>query len=155
MKGLNAAQLHEANQRNIIWGPGCAAAHVADGPDHDEIVKLAQGDKAGAEAIHIANMLKGPADGYKLTYDAEAMERQQKTIALRSTDNVLAELESKSPEEIIAARDAWNQQAAKNGTPNWDQMIEERFGRDSVEARRVLALTHGKRAEDKVLALRE
>ncbi|MEO8846461.1 MAG: hypothetical protein ABI704_33120 [Kofleriaceae bacterium] len=34
-------------------------------------------------------------------------------------------------------------------------MIEERFGRDSVDARRVLALTHGKRAEDKVLALRE
>ena len=155
LKGLNPTQLREANQRNIMWGPSWAAAHVAEGPDHEEIVKLAQGDKAGAEAIHITNMLKEPADGYKLTYDAEAMQRQQKTIALRSTDNVLAELESKSPEEIVAARDTWNKQAAANGTPNWDQMIEERFGKDSVEARRVLALTHGKRAEDKVLALRE
>ncbi|MEP6861502.1 MAG: hypothetical protein ABJE66_12815 [Deltaproteobacteria bacterium] len=155
LKGLNAAQLREANQRNIMWGPGWAAAHVAEGPDHEEIVRLTQGDKAGAEAIHITNMLKEPGDGYKLTMDAEAMERQQKTLQLRSTDNVLAELESKSPEEIIGARDAWNKQAAAAGTPNWDQMIEERFGRDSVEARRVLALTHGKRAEDKVLALRE
>ncbi|MEO8846460.1 MAG: hypothetical protein ABI704_33115 [Kofleriaceae bacterium] len=92
LKALNTAQLREANQRNIMWGPGWAAAHVAAGPDHDEIVKLAQGDKAGAEAIHITNMLKEPADDYKMTFDAEAMERQQKTLQLRSTDNVLAEL---------------------------------------------------------------
>src|SRR6185312_5545669 len=36
LKGLNTAQLREANQRNIMWGPGWAAAHVAVGPDHDE-----------------------------------------------------------------------------------------------------------------------
>jgi hypothetical protein len=53
LRALTPAQLAVANQRQIIFGPAWAAAHVPDGPDHDEIVKLLTGDKAGADAVHM------------------------------------------------------------------------------------------------------
>ncbi len=155
LKGLTPAQLSAANTRQVMFGPGWAAANVAAGPDHDEIIKLLAGDKAGAEAIHITNLLKEPAEGFQPTMDFHKVEEQAKTAKLRSTDNVLAELESKSPQEINAAREAWNKEAAATGGKNWEQMIEDRFGHDDVDAMRVKALAQGNRAEDKVLALRE
>lgn len=155
LKGLNPRQLTDANNRQAMFGPAWAASDVPAGPDHDEIVKLLAGDKAGAEAVHITNLLKEPAEGFQPTMDFNKVEAQAKTAKLRSTDNVLAELESKSPDEINAAREAWNKEAKATGGKTWEQMIEDRFGHEDVDAARVKALASGNRAEDKVLALRE
>ncbi|MEO8846836.1 MAG: hypothetical protein ABI591_17015, partial [Kofleriaceae bacterium] len=120
LENLTSKQLAEANVRQAIFGPNWAAAHIAEGPDHEEIVKLLAGDKAGANAVHIVDMLKDPAEAYRMTMDPDELQRSRKTMDSRKTDNVLKELESKSPEEINAARDTWNKQAATTGGKNWD-----------------------------------
>ncbi len=155
LRGLTPAQLAEAAQRQWMLGPEWAAVRIAPGADRDEILKLSAGDRAAAEGIHIANMLKKRGDGMKTGDYGQIDAQSLHNYDVRKASNVLRELEQMPPEEIKAARTAWDRQAAATGGETFDELLKDRFNDGDTTDMRVAALLRGERAEDRAYALRE
>ncbi len=128
---------------------------VVSEDNREEILKLSAGDRAAAEGIHIANMLKKRGDGMKTGDYGQIDAQSLHNYDVRKASNVLRELEQMPPEEIKAARTAWDRQAAATGGETFDELLKDRFNDGDTTDMRVAALLRGERAEDRAYALRE
>jgi hypothetical protein len=90
-----------------------------------------------------------------MQYGGALDKQSQRNYDNRKADNVLKEFESKTPEEMAAARASWDKQAAITGGKTFDQLIQERFNDGDTVDHRVAALARGDHAEAKAYALRE
>ncbi len=135
-----------------MLGPAWIANSVPEGVQRDEIAKLVDGDRAAADAAHLTNLLFDPRGKLERTLDTlSPSEKSVENLKAREPANVLEEFERMAPDQIKAARAAFE----KEGHGTWDDMIRAKFAGDHTTCERMLALAHGDRAEDKALALRE
>ncbi len=154
LRGLDPAQLAAMKARGP-FGVDWIADNVEEGPHRDEVVQLLAGDRRGADAARLGSLLQAP-DQQTRFMARKGFEDAEREVAARSDQAVLAEFESKAPADVVAAREAWDRQAAASGGPSWDDMLEERFADgDHTAYLRMQALSHGDRAEDRALALHE
>ncbi|MCE9572195.1 MAG: hypothetical protein K8W52_03480 [Deltaproteobacteria bacterium] len=153
LRGLDAKQLAELRQRERFLGTGWMVDAVPEGEDREEIRRLIAGDRAGADAAYLTDLLKKPTDGMLSLDGLDA--RHRATFDARQPANVLKEFEAKPAADVIAARAAWDKEAAATGGASWDDMLAERFAGDTPTYLRLSALARGDRAEAGALAVRD
>lgn len=155
LRGLSPAQRQELISKKAIFGTGWILNGIPEGADREEVRHLLANDTVGADGEHFANLLRDPMDGARLENKFAGVEKTAQTKkfeAVRATSNVIKEFESKSPEELLAAKEAFNKSAAERGGPSWDQMLDARFkDGDPTTYMRMQALSRGDRAESKAL----
>ncbi|MGE3459653.1 MAG: hypothetical protein AB7O24_31360 [Kofleriaceae bacterium] len=130
------------------------AIHSVPPGQREQIGDLITGNRAKANAAHIADLFKDPKDGFEM--DGIMPTKQSlANVENRKTENILKELRGMSAEDIRAARDAWNSDPDNKGT-SWSEMIERRFkDGDSNTLMRIRALADGNKVEERAYALRE
>lgn len=154
LRGLAPAQIAELRARNSFAGLTWIAGAVEEGEDRDEIAALVAGDPAAADAVRFTSLLRGPDDAM-VQGAFRGDERSQRALDARTPENVIRALEHAPPAAVVAARAAWDREAATTGSPTWDDLLAERFADgDATTYLRLAALTRGDRAEDRALALR-
>ncbi len=158
LRGLTPAQRQELISKKAIFGTGWILNGIPEGADREEVRHLLANDTVGADGEHFANLLRDPMDGARLENMFAGVDKTAQTKkfeAARATSNVIKEFESKSPEELLAAKEAFNKNAAERGGPSWDQMLDARFrDGDPTTYMRMQALSRGDRAESRALGFR-
>lgn len=158
LRGLTAEQRVRFLVQQPMHGTGWILEKLPAGADRDEVRHLLGGRTAAADGVHLANLLRDPLHDahYTAGIGGPALDAQsQRFAAARQPAQVIAELESRSPDEVVAAKRAWNETAVARGEPTWDALIAARFADgDPRTLMRLQALSRGERAESKALGLR-
>lgn len=160
LRGLTPEQRVKFKAQAPLYGTGWITEDVKNPSDRAELEDLISGDTVKAEGDHLASLLRRPEDGAGWQ---EAMRagpipniRNAEIQKERTPANVVREFESKSPEELIAAKAAWDRDAQAHGEKSWDAMLAARFGAsDPRTLMRLQALSRGDRVESKALGFRE
>lgn len=148
--------LSDAQRAGLVLSHGAHGTSAITRSVHEsqrgEVQQLLAGRDDAADGAHFADLFKDPKAGMEFE-GTQPTEQSQQNFKARQPENVIAELRSKSPEQIEAARTAWDK---ANPGRSWGQMIQERFGSgDPTTFLRINALAHGNKVEERAYALRD
>ncbi len=160
LRGLTPEQRVTFKAQAPLYGTGWITEDVRNPADRAELEDLVAGDPVKADGDHLASLLRRSDEGADWNGmrlgDPMANLRNAEIQKERAPANVVREFESKSPEALLAAKAAWDRDAAARGDKPWDAMLAERFADgDPRTLMRLQALSRGDRAESKALGFRE
>ena len=114
-----------------------ALARIENPADRAEMRALIEGNRAQADAEHLANLLLPRNAGNKIG-DKVGKENHDR----RKASNVMKEFEGMSGEDVKAAAEAWNK---AHPFQTFEMMITARWGEDDdpAELKRLLAMVKG------------
>ncbi len=133
------AQLHTGEFKyGVLW-------KIENPADRAELERRIAGDEAGADAERLANLFGAHVGDVPPALRGDIDEANNKR---RDEDNVLAEVEAMSGEQVKAAAEAW---AAKNPGQPYHVMIAMRWGDNPKVRDRLLAMLAGDKGMNRAL----
>jgi hypothetical protein len=145
---LEPAQLDELKHRNNTFGSGTDWIASSVPANQQAEVSALLANKRGkeeqnpaADGAHVAELFSDPAK--RLNMRNAFDDQMQRDLTSHTAENIIGELREKTPQQILAARSAW--ETAHPGQ-SWDSLIEKRFGDgDANTYLRMKALASGDR----------